>query len=40
MHAKGTLNGAVGMRVASHPPHRPVRAAFPHTVPTSGIHGE
>src|SRR3974390_374434 len=28
------------MRVASHPPHRPVRAAFPHTVPTSGIHGD
>src|SRR6516162_174632 len=25
--------GAVGMRVASHPPHRPVRAAFPHAVP-------
>src|SRR5271157_3545634 len=25
---------AVGMRVTSHPPHRSVRAAFPHTVPT------
>src|SRR4249920_1633816 len=30
---------AVGMRVTSHPPHRSVRAAFPHTVPTLGIHG-
>ena len=30
---------AVGIRVTSHPPHRSVRAAFPHTVPTSGIHG-
>jgi hypothetical protein len=28
---------AVGMRVTSHPPHRSVRAAFPH--PTLGIHG-
>ena len=28
----GTL--AVGMAVTSHPPHRPVRAALPHTVPT------
>src|SRR5215472_9915087 len=27
---------AVGTRVASRPPHRPVLAAFPHTVPTSG----
>jgi len=27
---------AVGMRVTSHPPHRSVRAAFPHTAPTSG----
>ena len=30
---------AVGMRVTSHPPHRSVRAAFPHTVPTSGHDG-
>jgi hypothetical protein len=30
---------AVGMRVTSHPPHSSVRAAFPHTVPTLGIHG-
>src|SRR4051812_20472133 len=28
---------AVGTRVASRPPHRTVRAAFPHTAPTSGI---
>ena len=28
---------AVGTRVASRPPHRSVRAAFPHTAPTSGI---
>src|SRR5260370_22167361 len=28
------------MRVTSHPPHRSVHAAFPHTVPTSGIHGD
>src|ERR1700732_550780 len=33
------IGGAVGMRVTSHPPHRSVRAAFPHTVSTSGIHG-
>jgi hypothetical protein len=25
--------------VTSRPPHRSVRAAFPHTVPTLGIHG-
>ena len=37
--SKLTLAGAVGMRVTSHPPHRSVRAAFPHTVPTLGIHG-
>jgi hypothetical protein len=30
---------AVGTRVTSRPPHRSVRAAFPHTVPTLGIHG-
>src|SRR4249919_2217097 len=30
---------AVGTRVASRPPHSSVRAAFPHTVPTSGING-
>jgi hypothetical protein len=34
-----TASFAVGMRVTSHPPHRSVRAAFPHTVPTLGIHG-
>jgi hypothetical protein len=32
--------GAVGTRVASRPPHRPVRAAFPHTVPTSGTDNQ
>ena len=30
---------AVGTRVTSRPPHRSGRAAFPHTVPTLGIHG-
>jgi len=30
---------AVGTRVTSRPPHRSVRAAFPHTAPTSGIDG-
>src|SRR6478752_1941467 len=28
---------AVGTRVTSRPPHRTVRAAFPHTAPTSGV---
>ena len=31
---------AVGTRVTSRLPHRSVRAAFPHTVPTLGIHGD
>src|SRR3974390_1277391 len=31
---------AVGTRVASRPPHRPVLAAFPHTVPTSGTDNQ
>jgi hypothetical protein len=31
---------AVGTRVTSRPPHRSVRAAFPHTAPTSGINGD
>ena len=30
---------AVGTRVTPRPPHRSVRAAFPHTAPTSGIDG-
>jgi hypothetical protein len=30
---------AVGTPVTGRPPHRPVLAAFPHTVPTSGHHG-
>src|SRR5262245_66445632 len=30
---------AVGTRVTSRPPHRSVRAAFPHTAPTSGMEG-
>src|SRR5262249_52239985 len=30
---------AVGTLIAERPPHRSVRAAFPHTVPTLGIHG-
>src|SRR5580704_15099383 len=30
---------AVGTRVTSRPPLRSVRAAFPHTAPTSGIDG-
>jgi hypothetical protein len=28
---------AVGTRVTARPPHRTVRAAFPHTAPTSGV---
>src|SRR6516165_8300855 len=32
--------GAVGTRVASRPPHRPVLAAFPHTVPASGTDNQ
>jgi hypothetical protein len=31
---------AVGTRVTSRPPHRTVRAAFPHTAPTSGPNGK
>jgi hypothetical protein len=27
---------AVGTRITTRPPHRTVRAAFPHTAPTSG----
>jgi hypothetical protein len=34
------LTFAVRTRVTSRPPHRSVRAAFPHTAPTSGINGE
>jgi hypothetical protein len=30
--AESTLGVAVGMLVAQHPPHRSVRAEFPHTV--------
>jgi hypothetical protein len=30
---------AVGTRVTPRPPPRSVRAAFPHTAPTSGING-
>jgi hypothetical protein len=33
------LRFAVGTRVTSRPPHRSVRAAFPHTAPTSGNDG-
>ncbi len=28
---------AVGTRITARPPHRSVRAAFPHTAPTSGV---
>src|SRR5919204_3814518 len=31
---------AVGTRVTSRPPHRSVRAAFPHTAPTWGPSGK
>src|SRR6266849_178943 len=31
---------AVGTLIAERPPHRTVRAAFPHTAPTSGVDGE
>jgi hypothetical protein len=33
----GTLSVAVGTLIAERPPHRTVRAAFPHTAPTSGV---
>jgi hypothetical protein len=33
----GAKSFAVGTRVTSRPPHRSVRAAFPHTAPTSGV---
>src|SRR5216684_5215453 len=32
-----TASDAVGTRVTSRPPHKTVRAAFPHTAPTSGV---
>ena len=32
----GTLSVAVGTLIAERPPHRTVRAAFPHTAPTLG----
>ncbi len=35
----GTEVDAVGTLIAERPPHRTVRAAFPHTAPTSGIDG-
>jgi hypothetical protein len=35
----GHRSVAAGMRVTSRPPHRSVRAAFPHTAPTSGVNG-
>jgi putative ABC transport system substrate-binding protein len=38
--ARCAADVAVGTRVASRPPHRPVRAAFPHTVPTSGTDNQ
>ena len=31
---------AVGTLITERPPHRTVRAAFPHTAPTSGVDGE
>src|SRR5712691_6440258 len=31
---------AVGTLITERPPHRTVRAAFPHTAPTSGPNGE
>jgi hypothetical protein len=37
MGADGRCIFAVGTRVTSRPPPRSVRAAFPHTAPTSGI---
>ncbi len=38
-HRSKASSFAVGTRVTSRPPHRSVRAAFPHTAPTSGIDG-
>src|SRR6516165_5550826 len=38
MNSRGEV--AVGTRVASRPPHRPVRAAFPHTVANSGTDNQ
>ena len=41
MHAANDVRGcntdAVGTLIAERPPHRTVRAAFPHTAPTSGV---
>jgi len=31
------ISVAVGTRITARPPHRTVRAAFPHTAPTSGV---
>jgi hypothetical protein len=38
-HAPDSEPGGRSCRRTSHPPHRSVRAAFPHTAPTSGIDG-
>src|SRR5437870_411072 len=34
-----SVSFAVGTLIAERPPHRSVRAAFPHTAPTSGVNG-
>ena len=36
----GRARVAVGTPITGRSPHRPVLAAFPHTVPTLGIHGD
>ena len=36
-HALARTTIAVGTRVTVRPPHRTVRADFPHTAPTSGV---
>src|SRR3954469_3301826 len=38
-HQLCLAHDAVGTLIAERPPHRTVRAAFPHTAPTSGIDG-
>ncbi len=38
--ARSAATIAVGTRIAARPPHRTVRAAFPHTAPTSGMYAK
>jgi hypothetical protein len=36
-HLRVSVLFAVGTIIADRPPHRSVRAEFPHTAPTSGV---